>query len=153
MIIILNFRDDLINQYNDITFKYQKIKEKYLIIEDSIDYYLIMLEVTIYYLKKYSNYNMIKEYQFSKYLKYIYFNNKYKSIDLKRLITSNYNLNFEIVIALLIYPDYYFDIFNKIVNGNDLISNLNKIVLDSYKYEQYIKEINSYLSKKIILYF
>ena len=137
--------------HNHIILKYKEIEGQYTIIDNSIDYYLCLLETSIYYLKECDD--AISEYSFCNYLKYIYFNNKYKNVDICRLIQKNISFfNSEIVVALLLYPDYYFYLFCR-----EDINSLKKVVNRHAEYEKYIKiivnEINKYSAKKIILFF
>ena len=81
-----------INKSNYITNYYESIKGKYSIIDESIDYYIAMLEMGICYLNKYFGYydyvyqqhsiiidnesaikEDIKERDFAEYLKYLFY--------------------------------------------------------------------------------
>lgn len=152
--------------------KYYEIKGKYPIIDESFDYYLGLLEMSIYYLRHYNYisgngylqheryskkelYNPLnikidfKERDFAEYLKYIFFSKEYLNIDISCLIYQNRNnYNFGLVFARILYPNYYFDVFDKIVFFNEDEIELKKIidcVQDFKNYVNYILlEMNKY---------
>ena len=158
---------------------YKNINSKYEIIDESIDYYIVLLELGIFYLKKYDNYydytllqhEMIiddlnnnnlkydfKEREFAEYIKYLFFNKTYSIDFIYNLIEKNIGkLNFELVVARLLFPSYYFYYFEKVVVDNEKYDNLVDIVRRTSEYEDYLKsivsKINSYLDKKIVLPF
>ena len=67
------------------------------------------------------------------------FTNKYKNCNIKSFIISNLNnYNFNIVLARLIYPDYYFDLYDNLLEGNNIINKLEYIILLVNDYEYYI---------------
>ena len=158
----LNWRNVWINRAKYIEKSYKSIINKYNIVDESIDYFYGLLEASIYLLRDYDNYNSnlylehikfnylefynpcnikldIKERDFSNYLKYLFFTNKYKNCNIKSFIISNLNnYNFNIVLARLIYPDYYFDLYDNLLEGNNIINKLEYIILLVNDYEYYI---------------
>lgn len=172
----LEWFDLWVNKSNYITNYYQGIKGKYKIIDESINYYLVMLDISICYLKKYTKYynyvyiqhniildnNMcikedIKERDFAEYLKYLF----YKNYDIKYVYdlikTSSNIFDYHLVIARLLYPSYYLFYFECVVINNSNQDKLYEIVKKSCDYEKYLKNVvdkmNEYLTKKIVLPF
>ena len=47
----------------------------------------------------------------------------------------------KLLYARLLYPSYYFDIFNSELNGEDKEKELKRIINLSVEYEQFLKEI------------
>ena len=148
------WRDSWIDRSDYIQKFYSSVIGKYAIIDESIDYYYGMLELAIYYLRdcgyenhlyiqhcyckfdKYSFYNPscvkldIKERDFSNYIKYLFFSGMYEKVNIADIINDNidrYDFNF--VIGRLVYPDYYFDLFDKLVcNDCNCESELDNII-------------------------
>ena len=162
-------KSDYINNY------YNNIKGLYSIIDESIDYYMAMLEMGIFYLKNYSNYfdylyiqhniildnemsikEDIKERDFAEYLKYLFYENyDIKYVD--KLIEEGRNFNYNLVLARLLYPSYYLFYLDRVIIDKKDLDELKNIVDKHIEYEKYIKyivdEMNKYLVKKIILPF
>ena len=85
-----------------------------------------------------------KERDFAEYLKEIFFNNKYKNIDYKGIIIRGIGIfRYELVIARMVFPSYYFDKFDDIVLNNKEQSILNNVVNKQNEYNNYIKNIIS----------
>ena len=85
-----------------------------------------------------------KERDFAEYLKEIFFNNKYKNIDYKGIISRGIGIfRYELVIARMVFPSYYFDKFDDIVLNNKEQSILNNVVNKQNEYNNYIKNIIS----------
>ena len=175
------WRDSWIDRSDYIQKLYSSVIGKYAIIDESIDYYYGMLEFAIYYLRdsfydeylyiqhcyckfdKYSFYNPscvkldIKERDFSNYIKYLFFSGMYEKVNIVDIINDNidrYDFNF--VIGRLIYPDYYFDLFDKLVcydcicesELDNIIEDVCDVVLKVYEYEKYIVSIYDAVSLK-----
>lgn len=126
---------------------YKKNKNKYKLIDNSIDYYMSMLELSIYYLKDYDNIFDIKERCFSNYLKVIFFNNSYKNINMEKIINKNNTYNYNLVIARLFYADYYFDLVEDIFLEKKNQLELNYIINRVDEYWDYLKYIISIVEK------
>ena len=171
--IKLNWRSLWIKKSDYISKYISKIRKNYKEIDESIDYYLTMLEMAIYYLKDYDNYidyayvqhkiinNMelnedVKERDFSEYLKYTFFNKNYSMNYIYDLIEKGINIfNYDLVVARLLFPSYYLFYLEKyIIDGEN---NLNSIIERTSEYELYVKNIvnriNLYRDKKIVLPF
>ncbi len=167
---LLTWRNIWIDRSNYIEEKYQKIINKYNIIDESIDYFYGLLEAAIYLLRDYQKYydylylqhilinyfdyfnpcNIkldVKERDFSNYLKYLFFSNKYKDIYIDKIIIKNLNnYNFNLILARLIYPDYYFNLLDELIDNNYIFNNnifdeIKNIILLVDDYELYISNI------------
>jgi len=161
----LEWRKLWIEKSDYIEYYYSGIVGKYQVIDESIDYYLGLLELAIYYLRGYDNYvdrgyiehkffnykylnnplNIkidLKERDFAEYLKYIFFNSEYKTIDIRALLYKYKDYyNFDLVVARILYPNYYFDLFDRIILLEDSESSLYDIISRNREYEIYIRDI------------
>ena len=89
----------------------------------------------------------VKERDFADYLKYLFFSNQYKKIHISELISCGKNyFNYNLVFIRLIFPDYYFDIFDNIILGKDS-SSLYNIIYKQNSYLDYIQMIRSEIEK------
>ena len=154
---------------------YSSYRNKNKVIDNSIDYYFGLLESSICYLNEfnYENVNLyvqhakmsyfdyfnpfniridVKERDFSNFLKYIFFDDKYNESYIRSIIEKNINnYDFNLVVARLIYPDYYFDLFDDyLINSDDKTLDLiKKIVNRVDEYEKYIYMICNYVKLNI----
>jgi len=166
-------KSDYIEKY------YGNIRDKYDIIDESINYYIGMLEKGINYLKDYKNYYSriyiqhdviladdysdfdikydVKERDLTEYLKYLFFFRKYENIsEVYSIIEqAGTEFNYELIVARLLLPTHYFQAIEKYLKGenNFLIDVVERIDM----YEQYVnsivKKINNFYNKKIVLPF
>ena len=135
-----------------INYNYPMLKGKDALLDESIDYYLGLLELSISLLDGYeistypaylshivfnSNdyYNPlnikldIKERDFGEYLKYLFFTDNYKMEELVSIIEDYKNYyNYQLVLARVLYPNYYFDLFDKILKEECDSSILKNII-------------------------
>ena len=166
----LEWRDDWIQKSDYILSFYSSIKGKYSLIDESIHYYLGLLDYCIYLLNNYIGYYDygcvqhkrfslkkyfnpvyfkidVKERDFADYLKYLFFSNQYKKIHISELISCGKNyFNYNLVFIRLIFPDYYFDVFDNIILGKDS-SSLYNIIYKQNSYLDYIQMIRSEIEK------
>lgn len=175
----LNWRNLWIKKVDYIKEIHLEIKGKYACIDESINYYITMAEIAICYLNNYDNFydysyiqhkiildetffnksyitEDIKERDFAEYLKYIYFNHNYDMNFLGELLArGNGIFNYDLVIARLLFPNYYFFYLEKYLLEDD--DRLFSIIDCSFDYENYVNSIvniiNKFKSKKIILPF
>ena len=165
-----------IKKSDNIANYYERIRGVYKIIDDSIGYYIVMMEMAIYYAKEYSNYydyayvqhniivdddmyirEDIKERDFSEYLKYLF----YKKCDFNyiyKIIEKNSNkFNYYLVGIRLLFPSHYLYYFDRFVITHKGYDKLISIVDCTYEYEEYVRNtiavINKFLTKKIVLPF
>lgn len=152
---------------------YSQIRNWIPVIDDSFDYYLGLLEMSIYYLRDYSHYkgrgylqhkqysielihnplNIIvdvRERDFAEYLKYIFWNSEYLSINLHNLIEQNKNIyDFHLVMARVLYPNYYFDRFDDIIIHKENSDILKNIVSRNEEFQGYVLSLFSEIERYI----
>lgn len=147
------------------------ISGKYPLIDESIDYYIGLAETAISYIKYNSidntknNYDDLtvchrrinkdsifnplnvvvdhKERDIAEYLKYLFFNRENTEDKIKYII-NNYKGNifgYYRIYARLLYPSYYFDIYDGIINEQIPEEELRKIIERVNEYEQYLQKI------------
>lgn len=157
-----------------IEYQLLHIENKYPIISKSINYYIGMTETAISYLtnnlvnKNKSNIvishkrvvvvnfnnpmNIIVDYfarDISEYLKYIFIKNEYNYFDIVTFI-NKCNLSetdSKLVYVRLMYPSHYFDLYDRIISGNDEEKKILSLISRSVEYEKYIKNIYAILTK------
>lgn len=179
--IKLNWHELWIKKSENIEKYFNKIKGKYQIIDESINYYISILEMGIYFLREYDNYydygylqhkiiideiycdknNFkidVKEREIAEYLKCIFFKRIYSLEKIHTLIQKvNKKINYKLVIARLLMPNYYFYFVEKLIFEDRDNPELYEIVDRIKEYEEYIKtivdEINKINEKKIVLPF
>lgn len=165
-----------IKKSNYITDYYKFIKGKYSIVDESIDYYMAMLEMGICYVNKYDDYydyvyqqhsiivdndmtirEDIKERDFAEYLKYLFYNDYDIGYIYDFIDSGIQKFDYYLVTCRLLFPSYYFYYFEKVITDNKSYDKLKKIIDLSKKYEEYLNKVvdrmNSHLIKKIILPF
>ena len=171
----IDWRDKWINRSEYIMNTYSSYRNKNKVIDNSIDYYFGLLESSICYLNgfNYENVNLyvqhakmsyfdyfnpfniridVKERDFSNFLKYIFFDDKYNESYIRSIIEKNItNYDFNLIVARLIYPDYYFDLFDDyLINSDDKTLDLiKKIVNRVDEYEKYVYMICNYVKLNI----
>ena len=155
----------LIKKSDFLEKNYLSIKGKYSLIDDSFDYYLGLLEMSIYYLRDFSDYVGdgylqhvrisdssfynplaikidIKERDFAEYLKYLFWNNKYKNVNIHDLIYKNRNnYNFLLVMARILYPNYYFDVLEQIVFFDEDVQLLKEFTYRALEFRDYYNSL------------
>ena len=157
-----------------IEYQYDHIKGKYSIIDESIDYYIGISENAIQYYelsnsledivplcfcrrriimnKLYNPTNIVVDYQqrdIAEYIKYMYFNDLMDSKKIVELIKKfRFNKKEEILLySRLLFPSYYFDIYEKIVNDRENTLELEKIIKRRKGYESVLIDIYANLHK------
>ena len=171
----IDWREKWINRSEYIMNMYSSYRNKNKVIDNSIDYYFGMLESSICYLNEfdYENVNLcvqhakmsyfdyfnpfniridVKERDFSNFLKNIFFDNKNNERDVRNIIETNIkNYDFNLIVARLIYPDYYFDLFDDYLINNDdeILDSIEKIVNRVDEYEKYVYMICNYVKSNI----
>lgn len=161
----VGWRDLWIKKSDYIEYYYMNIIGKYKLIDESIDYYLGLLELAIFYLYDYGEYQDVsfiehkyfdkrhlcnplnlkadvKERDFAEYLKCIFFDNEYHNVNIEELIIRYKDYyNYELVVARMLFPNYYFDLFDKIILLEESENALYKIISRNREYEAYLKRI------------
>lgn len=150
-----------------IEYQIVHISGKYKVIDESIDYFIGMLENAIAYL----NYNLsnntpklylqhkrmnekdfynplnikvdTKERDLAEYLKLSFYHEQYNindAINMLKKIKFSRDEKIRLV-ARLLYPSYYFDLYEKLINNEDNEEKIKKVVLKTTEYEQFLKQI------------
>ena len=193
MIGINEFFDDYsTNQYSKIyqhdfvslTWYYDWVKESdnyhknkntfyyTVLIKNIFDYYLWMLDLSIYILKEYVNYydyphishfsfmkkeyfsnsNIfidVKEYDIAEYLKNLFWSDNKDAFYYQKLL--NYilkeypSLNYNLIFARLLYPNFFFNIINNNIENSD--NQIKEMLLRIHDYEKFILFVGKILLK------
>lgn len=151
--------------------------KKYPLIRESFDYFIGMGENAIAYLvntkletkptiydNKVPSHNTIynslydpsnlildhKARDLSEYIKYSFWNNNKKIFqELNEYFIYNYYSEYgiRVLFSRILYPSFYFDLYDQIITGKKEEKELNKIISRVNEYELYIYNIYLYLSK------
>lgn len=152
-----------------IEYQYRHIKRKYPIIDESLDYYIGLAENAIEYYeyslkidgdiplslcrrkiiedKMYNPNNIIIDYKqrdIAEEIKYMYF---YKNANISSLLKSIKKLKLNkkesyLLYSRLLFPSYYFDIYEEIVNNKENINNMTNIINKRKGFELLLSKIN-----------
>ena len=147
---------------------YYKKYGKFDIIDESIDYYFSLLSYSIFYVSDYKNYyssaciqhlyiddeffnpmNLkidIIENDFAEYLKYLFFYSKYDYDYIERIIFDHRKLNYNLVIARLLFPNYYFMLVEKSLVIDSIDEKIISIINRIGEYQDYLNFIISKVS-------
>ncbi len=90
-----------------------------------------------------------RERELSEYLKYLFLSKKYLDTDIEKII-KNFSCNKEEYIRVfsrMLYPSFYFDQYELIINENASESKITEIIKRSTEYEMYLKEIYMIINK------
>lgn len=142
------------------------IKGKYEFIDESIDYYLGMAETAINYFKYnindnqkelsisrrrmikkeyYNPLNIIVDYSIrdiAEYLKEIFWTKAYNNNKIKNVLNKIKNINeCKLLYARLLFPNYYFDQYEKIINNICTQEELKQYINRVDEYEKYLSTI------------
>ena len=169
--IHLDWQKNWLKKSDYIVSFYASIKGQYSLIDESINYYLGLLDFCVYLLNDYRGYNDygfiqhtrfvlddyfnptsfkidIKERDFANYLKYLFFSGSYNDVDISKMIFLGKDIfNFDLLFIRLLFPDYYFDVFDDILLKKKKISALCAIISRQDAYLKYIKKIRDEIEK------
>ena len=79
-----------------------------------------------------------KEREIAEIIKYKFFYANIKYEELNKLIEKK---NVKKILARLLYPNYYFDVYDQFINGKENINKIKNIISKTKKYEQFITYI------------
>ena len=152
-------------------------EKRYPLIRESFDYFVGLGETAIAYLVNtkrevkptgydemvishvslsdsiYSPLNIILDYKardLAEYIKLAFFNRNYNIFkELDEYFYYNYYSEYgiRILYSRILYPSFYFDVYDKIISGNAEEKALNKIINAIDDYESYLYSIQLYLKK------
>lgn len=133
---LLFYSDKLENIYYDHNL------DNNLLLKNSINYYIGLIEISIYCLnvcsfKERDSY--YEEVYYSDYLKRMFFNSSYKYFNIN-VFLNKYKLDYVVLVIFLIYPDYYIDAVYKSINYHD-DKFINRILMKREEYINYIKNV------------
>ena len=86
----------------------------------------------------------------SEYLKYLFFSDNFNSLSIHNIISkTNYNqFLYQLLYARMLFPSYFFDIYEEVVNNNLSEREIMPIINKIKKYEQFLKDIFYEINKK-----
>lgn len=158
-----NWKELWQNKIDYFEYQFDQMNEKHILIKESINYYIGLWENAISYLNNYyqekklvvchkridckdslfSFYNPLnfvidtKERDVADYLKSCFFDKNeevYISPKIKKLDPI-------LLISRLLFPSYYFDLYEKIINGKEDEKSLENIIVKAKLYEIFLKNI------------
>lgn len=163
------------NKIDYYEYQINHIKGKYPIIDESIQYFIGLAETALSYYEyncKNINKNITichrriyddgyfnplniivdyKERDIGEFLKYLFWYNeeKHENIDkiIEMLISSNKNMN--LIYSRMLYPSFYFDVYDDIVNSREKPEKLLNIINRVSEYEEYLNYIQLKIKEKI----
>ena len=175
------------NKVDYLEYQISQIGKKYSLIRESFSYYIGLAENAISLIKGVSNKNFYSlthkriEYNYTtydlynplnfnidlrirdvcEYFKSCFFNDINVNEQVRLYLFYN-KLNYEescCFMARMLFPTYYFDMYEKIITGESDDSSLKNIINKANEYEKLLREINLYLNlnsidwlKKVIQY-
>ncbi len=169
--ITLKWKELWIKRCDSILFNYPNIKGNSLMIDESIDYYIGLLELSIsiignhsknYYSsylghiqfdknEYYNPFNVkedVCERDFGEYLKYLFLVGNYSKQELSLLIKENSSFyQYQLVLARVLYPNYYFDLVDQILYQHYDDSILKNIIERVMEFQDYVLFLQEEFSK------
>ncbi len=158
-----------------IEYQLKHLKNSYPIINSSVNYYIGMAENAISYFNMlnlsnvslylnhrridlnnlYNPLELVIDYKvrdISEYIKYSFFS-EISIDDIKRYL-NNFNLeniDYLLLYVRLLYPSFYFDLYEEIINDNKEEKEINKIIDKHNEYEELLYEVYLIIKRKINL--
>ena len=157
-----------------VEYQLMHIKKSYPIINSSVNYYIGLAENAISYFgmlnlfdtplyiehrrfNKENMYNPIelvidyKVRDISEYIKDCFFNRNMSIREIKEYINKLNldNIDYILLYVRLLFPSYYFDLYEEIINNNTSELKLNKIISLSSEYEELLYNVYLLISNKI----
>ena len=157
-----------------IEYQLMHIENSYPIINNSINYYIGLAENAISYFNMldlsntplyishrrinnsniYNPLELVLDYKardIAEYIKLNFFNKKMNILDIKDFINtlSLDNIDYILLYVRLLYPSYYFDLYEEIINDNKKEEEINRIISLSSLYEELLYEIYNLFRKRI----
>ena len=156
-----------------VEYQIKHLGNTYPLLNDSVNYYIGLSENAISYFKilfldkvpLYINHRRInKEYLYNplelvidykvrdiaEYIKNMFFNSKKSIYDIKKFINNIKlgDIDYLLLYTRMLFPSYYFDIYERIVNNNLDEKEINKITSLLYDYEKLLYEIYILIKRK-----
>lgn len=149
------------------------LKNSYPLIIDSVNYYIGMAENAISYFKMlnlngvslyvshrrinkvdlYNPLELVIDYKvrdLSEYLKESFFHKEKTIYDIKKFLSNIYlsNIDYILLYTRMLYPSYYFDIYERIINNNEDVENIKKVTSLVDDYEELLYEVYKIIKRK-----
>lgn len=157
-----------------IEYQLKHLKNSYPLINNSVNYYIGMAENAISYFNMlnlsdvglyighrrinttniYNPVELVIDYKMrdiAEYLKYNFVNNKMTIYDIKKYVNNLNvsNIDYILLYNRLLYPSFYFDLYEKIINDGTLEKEINKIVDLRDSYEELLYEVYMVIKKRV----
>ena len=157
-----------------VEYQIKHLKNKYPLLMNSVNYHIGLTENAISYFKMlnleniplYINHRRIKKSDLynpieliidykvrdiAEYLKYCFFHNEKDTYDIKKFLNgiNLNNIDYLLLYIRMLYPSYYFDIYDNIIN-NDLDENIiNNIINRVNDYEELLYDIYMLIRRRM----
>ena len=157
-----------------IEYQLKHLKNSYPLINNSVNYYIGMAENAISYFNMlnlsnialfighrridinnlYNPMELVIDYKvrdIAEYIKHNFINGKMTIYSIKKYLNSLdlENIDYILLYVRLIYPSYYFDLYEEIINNNKKEEEINKITNLSSSYEELLYEIYLVIRRKV----
>lgn len=157
-----------------IEYQLAHINNSYPLLNDSINYYIGLAENAISYFNRldlnnislyishrrisidniYNPLEFVIDYKvrdIGEYIKYNFFNKSMTINEIKSYISalSLENIDYILLYIRLLYPSYYFDLYDEIINEKKEETEINKVIELNSSYEELLYEIYSIFKRKI----
>ncbi len=155
------------NKIDYYEYQFKHIKGNYKSIDESIDYFIGMTESAISYVnynvsksikqkvlcrrrmipgEYYNPLNIVIDYRMrdvGEYIKNLFWTGNYDLDKIKTILSKidYFNENSKLLYARLLYPSYYFDSYEKVINNKDDELIIKKIISRIDEYEEYVNTI------------
>ena len=129
-------------QCDSILKNYSLFKGKSILLDESISYYMGLGEAAIYWLKDmpFPPFSLgIQEKELSNYFMDLFWNHSYREKNsFYNPLKESQEICYELVIAHMLYPDYYFSLVEDIMNDRCDSSVLKQVIARASEYEEYL---------------
>lgn len=159
-----------------IEYQLKHLNNSYPIINDSVNYYIGLAENAISYFNMldlnnvslyishrrinqnniYNPLELVIDYKvrdIAEYIKLNFFNRKMDIYEIKEYLDkiSLENIDYILLYVRMLYPSYYFDLYEEIINDNKNEEEINRVIDLSSEYEELLFEIYNLFRKRINL--
>ena len=157
-----------------VEYQIRHIENNYPLLNESVNYYIGLSENAISYFKMlfldkvplyinhrrinkddlYNPLELVIDYKvrdIGEYIKYTFFKKEKSIYDIKKML-STINLNnidYYLLYNRLLFPSYYFDVYEKIINNNLDEKQIENIINFSSNYEELLYEIYIFIKRKV----
>ena len=157
-----------------IEYQLTHLENSYPVINSSVNYYIGLAENAISYFNMldlsnvslyishrrinndniYNPLELVIDYKvrdIAEFIKSNFFNNKMNIYDIKKFVSKLKldNIDYILLYIRLLYPSFYFDMYEEIINDNRAETDINKIIDLSSLYEELLYEIYNLIKRKV----